>query len=160
MGETVTPEAFREACARLAAAVSVATLRDEEGRPHGMTISTFTPVSLEPPLVLISIDNQCTLLDRFLCSEWFAVSLLDESQQAIAVAFAEKPQGRFDGIAWSAGLLGQPLIDGAVAAFECRRVDQRRAGDHTILFGEVAGVEAGDGRPLIYSARGYRKIEP
>jgi flavin reductase (DIM6/NTAB) family NADH-FMN oxidoreductase RutF len=160
MGEVVNPGAFREACSRLAASVSVATVLDVGGEPQGLTISTFTPVSLEPPLILLSIANETPLLDYFLHSEWFAVSVLNEEQQEIAARFAEKAEGRFDGVSWKEGVYGLPLIDGSVAAFECRRTGEYLAGDHTVVFGKVVKVRTADGRPLLYGARGYRRLAP
>ncbi len=158
IGEVVNAETFREACSRMASSVSVATVVGPGGEPQGLTISSFTPVSLEPPLVLISIGNETPLLDYFLRSEWFAVSVLEETQRGIAGAFAEKPEGRFDGVSWKQGVYGPPLIDGSVAAFECRRTGEYRAGDHTVLFGEVARVRVAEGKPLLYGARGYRRL--
>lgn len=160
IGEVVNPDTFREACSRLATSVSVAAVLAPGGEPQGLTISSFTPVSLEPPLILISLGNETPLLDYFLQSEWFAVSVLSEGQQGIAAAFAEKPEGRFDGVSWNQGVYGQPLIDGSVAAFECRRTGEYRAGDHTVVFGEVVKVRTADGRPLLYGARGYRRLAP
>ncbi len=154
------PATFRDACSRLAASVSIATVTDPSGNPQGLTVSSFTPVSLDPALVLVSIGNESPLLDFFLQSQWFAVSLLTESQQPVAVAFAEKDEGRFDAVSWSQGMYGQPLICGSLATFECRRVGERRAGDHTILFGEVVRVKAAEGRPLLYGARDYRRLAP
>jgi flavin reductase (DIM6/NTAB) family NADH-FMN oxidoreductase RutF len=158
IGDGVNPDTFRDACSRMVTSVSVATVLGPGGEPQGLTISSFTPVSLEPPLILISIGNETPLLDYFLQSEWFAVSVLGEAQQGIAAAFAEKPEGRFDGVSWNQGVYGQPLIDGSVAAFECRRTGEYRAGDHTVVFGEVVRVRVAEGKPLLYGARGYRRL--
>lgn len=154
----VDAEAFREACARLASGVSIATVCDASGSPHGMTISTFTPVSLDPPLVLISVDARCALLPHFRRSHSFAVNLLEESQIELSIAFSVKPEHRFEGVDWTAGLTGAPLIHRCLASLECRRLRMDEIGDHFVIYGEVIQTRTAEGRPLIYFDRAYQKL--
>ncbi len=155
----VAPEIFREACAQLASGVSIATVRDTAGTAHGMTISTFTPVSLDPPLVLICVDSRCALLPHFRASSSFAVNLLAESQADLSIAFSVKPEHRFEGVEWSEGITGAPLITGSIASLECRRTAMQESGDHWVIFGEVVNTRTAPGRPLVYFERGYRFLK-
>src|SRR5215831_5026839 len=77
----VAPDAFLRACAQFSTGVAIATVLDPAGAPHGMTVNSFTSVSLEPPLVLICIDHKARILDHFLASQAFAINILRENQQ-------------------------------------------------------------------------------
>ncbi len=154
----VSPEAFREACAHFASGVAIATTRDPLGNPHGLTISSFTPVSLDPPLVLICVDSHCALLAHFRSSAFFAVNILEASQRALSEAFALKPDQRFDNVDWSAGVTAAPLLAGSLATIECRKTRILEAGDHGVVFGEVVAAAVHSGRPLVYFHRAYRAL--
>jgi len=137
----------------------VVTVLDREGSPHGMTASSFTSVSLDPPLVLVCVDHQANVLGHFLRSDYLAINVLNETQQELSVRFARRGEDRFDGVECYPGQNGVPLIPGAIANFECairRTVD---AGDHTIFIAEVLGVSYREGRPLVYYGSGYRKLD-
>jgi flavin reductase (DIM6/NTAB) family NADH-FMN oxidoreductase RutF len=150
---------FCRTCAKFPTGVTIVTVLDREGGPHGLTASSFTSVSLEPPLILVCVDHRANVLEHFRRSESLAINVLDEKQQELSVRFARRGEKRFDGIEWYPGQNGVPLIPGAIAHFECgiqRTVD---AGDHTIFIAEVLGVSCREGRPLIYYGSGYRKLE-
>ncbi len=149
---------FRQACSQFASGVAVATVRAEDGTPHGLTVSSFTPVSVAPPLILVCIDYQCTCADRFRSSPYFAVNILTERQRDLSVAFAAKPEGRFEGVPYAPGLGGAPLLEGALAVIECRRERLAEAGDHMVLFGEVLRADVRGGDPLVYFQRAYRAL--
>jgi flavin reductase (DIM6/NTAB) family NADH-FMN oxidoreductase RutF len=151
-------EALRQACALFATGVTVATVRASNGSPHGLTVSSFTSVSIEPPLVLICIDYTCPFLAHFRLSTNFAVNVLSESQRDLSVIFAEKPEGRFEGLAWHANHTGAPLLAGCLATIECRVTTILEAGDHAIFLGEVVHAEWNEGRPLLYFNRDYRAL--
>jgi flavin reductase (DIM6/NTAB) family NADH-FMN oxidoreductase RutF len=136
----------------------VATVRAADGAPHGLTISSFTSVSISPPLILICIDFASQAVDHFRRGPYFAVNILTDSQRDLSVTFAEKPEGRFDGVAWQPGETGAPLLKGALAALECRVERVLDAGDHAVVFGEVVRVECREGRPLLYFNREYRVL--
>ena len=154
----MSPEAFREACAHFASGIAIATTRDPLGNPHGLTISSFTPVSLDPPLVLICVDSHCALLAHFRSCPFFAVNILEASQRALSEAFALKPDQRFDNVDWSAGVTASPLLAGSLATMECRKTRILEAGDHSVVFGEVAAAAVHPGRPLVYFHRAYRAL--
>ena len=152
-------DSFREACARYATGVTVAAVKDAEGRPHGLTANSFTSVSADPPMALVCVDHRASAYQRFFEAGAFAINILAEEQRALSERFAGPADERFEGVAWREGeATGAPLLAEALAWLECvvrRRVE---AGDHTVFIGEVKAAGAGDGRPLVYFLRGYRAI--
>ena len=156
---TLGTKKFREACSQFATGVTVATVRAADNSLHGLTISSFAPVSMEPPLVSICIDHSCTFLEHFRACTHFAVNVLTESQRDISIAFAEKETDRFEGVEWYLGQTGVPLLRGAAATFECEVMSVIEAGDHAIFLGEVLHAEAPAGRPLVYFNREYRSLK-
>lgn len=155
---SVPPTTFRDACALFATGVAVACVADPEGNPHGLTINSFTGVSLAPPLILICIDGGCKLLQYFRISQFFAVNVLNHTQQNLSVAFAVKPERRFEGVAWRPGHTGAPLLDDVLATIECRATSVIEAGDHAVIFGEVVHASLSTGEPLLYYNRSYRTL--
>lgn len=125
-----------------------------------MTVSSFTPVSIEPPLILVCIDHGCTFLHHFRACSYFAVNVLAESQRDISVTFACKDEGRFEGVQWSESPKGVPLLQGSLATFECQLAAVIEAGDHAIFLGEVVNAEYQGGNPLLYFNREYRALRP
>jgi flavin reductase (DIM6/NTAB) family NADH-FMN oxidoreductase RutF len=128
-------DAFRNACALYATGIAVATVRAPDGAPHGLTVNSFTSVSLQPPLILICIDYSFNFLSHFRACSNFAVNVLSESQRDLCVTFAAKPEGRFAGIDWYTNTSGAPLLPGCIAYFECRLSSIIEAGDHAIFLG-------------------------
>ena len=150
--------AFRRACSRFATGVAIATVRAEDGTPHGLTVNSFASVSMEPPLILICIDLRCNFLQYFRRSSHFAVNVLAEAQRHLADAFAVKPKDRFDGVEWYEGETGSALLHGAIAALECGVQRIIAAGDHEILLGQVVSARVEEGQPLLYFRSDYREI--
>lgn len=159
----VSPEAFRDAMARLAGAVTLVTAR-HEGGDVGMTATAFLSVSAEPPLVLVSVGRP-TRMRRVLraTSDW-GVSLLARDQRDVAATFARPSADddgtRFDGVPLVRGArTGVALVAGALARFECRTYRTVDAGDHILIVGAVLDVElASGGEPLLYFERDYRTL--
>ncbi len=156
----VTPAAFRALLGRFASGVTVVTAFDEEGRPHGMTVSAFASVSMSPPLVLVCIDRSATMLPMLQPGGTFAVNILAESQAAISQRFADEAMElRFDGIAWHEAEGRAPWIEGAHARLSCATSQRVSAGDHEILIGRVlAGDHAEDTSPLVYHRGAYGSL--
>jgi flavin reductase (DIM6/NTAB) family NADH-FMN oxidoreductase RutF len=151
---------FCLACAQFATGVAVATVLDPAGAPHGITVNSFTSVSLDPPLVLICIGHAAGILAHFRTSPSFGINVLSETQEHLSLRFAERGRDRFGDIPWAPGETGVPLIPGVLGAIECRRVRTETAGDHDIFIGEVVGTSVRGGRPLIYYGSAYRRLEP
>ena len=155
----ISDEEFRAALSNFASGVTVVTTTDATGRFHGITVSAFCSVSLEPPLVLICIEKTTTSHYAFEESEIFAVNILDEQQAAISDHFATPFLDKFNGVEYALGKLGAPLITGAIVNLECRLRHSLNGGDHSIFVGEVEDAVFNSGRPLLYFHGGYRKLE-
>jgi len=157
----MTSEEFRKVCSRFATGVAVLTVSDGAQAPHGLTVNSFTSVSAEPPLVLVCVAETCTLLPLLETASHFGLSFLEETQQDISLRFAFVPERRFEGVHWSRGPNGIPLIDSALGWLECRIEHRIQGGDHRILIGEVVGAQAdSSGSPLVYFGSGYRRLAP
>jgi flavin reductase (DIM6/NTAB) family NADH-FMN oxidoreductase RutF len=154
----VSSEEFRRACGRFSSGVTIATVLDAEGAPHGLTVSSFTSVSLVPPLISICLGHAVTVIDLFRASNFFGVNILSETQQYLAEQFARKGHDRFQGVAWTAGATGVPLIDDVLAAIECQVERRIPVGDHDILVGRMVGTRVTDGQPLLHFFGEYQKL--
>lgn len=155
---SIDPATFRSVLGRFATGVTVVTTRDAEGRDHGMTVSAFGSVSLDPPLVLCCIEHGAAMRSVVENASMFAVSILSASQEALSRRFSERENERFDGIGYERGQSGAALLTGALAWLECRIVARHEAGDHTIIIGEVENAEAHRGAPLLYYRGGYNQL--
>ena len=155
----VSPDLFRKVAGCFATGVTVVTTEDREGVPYGLTVNSFTSVSLDPPLVLICLDNGLTGLDIFLESGRFAVNILTQKQQDISNHFASRGTDRSQG-PYAPGETGVPVVTGSMAWFECETVHKYAGGDHVILVGEVQAARLGDSdaEPLLFYRGRYRNI--
>jgi len=155
---------FREAMAQLAAGVAVITVQEERD-DIGTTVSSLMSVSLEPPLVLVSIASQSYVTEVLLRRDRWAASLLADGQQAIASRFATpgRPSARLllAGVAHHRGAhSGALIVEGGVTALEAESVQVVPAGDHTLFIGEVLGVDYVDATraPLVRLRSRYRAV--
>lgn len=167
--EGVSDDEFKAAMSRLAAGVVLVTAHDPDDGPHGedvgMTATAFLSVSLDPPLVLVSLRNDSRMDDLLAEVPVWAVSLLSESQRHVAGRFAMK--GRvsdrllFADLPYTRGShSGAPLVGGALATLECRTESRVVAGDHTLVIGRVLATElpSAEGGPLTYFRGKYRTL--
>jgi flavin reductase (DIM6/NTAB) family NADH-FMN oxidoreductase RutF len=154
----VSPDDFRHACGRFATGVCVATVLDPQGGPHGLTVSSFTSVSLEPPLVLICLGHAVTVIEYFRQAKYFGINVLRGDQRELSDRFARKGFDRFNGLPWDRGESGVPLMPGALAAMECEVEQRVTSGDHDIFVGRMVRAVVEDGEPLIYYASRYREL--
>ncbi|GGH80922.1 flavin reductase (DIM6/NTAB) family NADH-FMN oxidoreductase RutF [Pullulanibacillus pueri] len=145
---------FREAMSHFATGVTViTTLVDEE--IHGMTANAFMSVSLEPRLVLISIDNKAHTRERIQASGQFAVNILTDKQQALSQAFASKEHHHHIDFDWFECL---PVIKDALVTLVCKVYESHKAGDHTLFLGEVTHLKLNEGSPLTYYQGTYTSL--
>jgi flavin reductase (DIM6/NTAB) family NADH-FMN oxidoreductase RutF len=149
---------FREALGQFAAGVTVVTTRDATGRPLGLTVTAFSSVSLDPPLVLVCVDNRSEANAGFRDSGLFGVSVLAEDQEAMSKRFAAGGAAKFNGLSLQTGQTGVLLVPGAIAHVECRVTATHAGGDHTIYVGEVVALAAWPGRPLVHQGSAYRRL--
>lgn len=145
------PEPFRAALGRFATGVTIVTARGADGTPVGLTANSFNSVSLQPPLVLWSLSWQSTAMEVFQDASHYAISVLSAQQKDLAIRFASKGVDRWAGVAHTDGACGAPLIEGAIATFECLNRSRYKEGDHTVFVGEVLHCQhRSELRPLLY----------
>ncbi|NQW21155.1 MAG: flavin reductase family protein [Chloroflexi bacterium] len=152
-------EMYRDAWSRFATGVTVITTVEPGGAVHGMTASSVTSVSLDPPLVLAVIDESRQSHGLIESTGRFGMSILDSSQTDIAKHFATPPESR--GNLHSkhiTHLSGTPVIANALAAMDCKVTAAHKAGDHTVFIGEVESIEIGDGDPLVWFQRQFGRF--
>jgi 3-hydroxy-9,10-secoandrosta-1,3,5(10)-triene-9,17-dione monooxygenase reductase component len=149
---------LRRALGRFATGVTVVTTRAPDGRPVGMTASSFNAVSLEPPLVLWSIGRASANHAAFTTASCWAVHVLALDQRQLAEHFARRGVDRFAGIETEPGLEGLPLLTGCAARFECRASAVHAAGDHSIMVGAVQRLLVGAEQPLVVHASRFAAL--
>ncbi len=157
----ISPMEFRRACGQFATGVTVVTVRDGRG-VRGMTANSFTSVSLDPPLVLVSIDRRNRTHELLESGGQFAVNVLAESHAEISDRFAGRHgpvQDVFDDLPHHLSSDGLPVIDGALASFICQLEAIHPAGDHSLFIGRVERIESAPGAaPLLFFAGGYQRL--
>jgi flavin reductase (DIM6/NTAB) family NADH-FMN oxidoreductase RutF len=156
----VSPERFRQALAHWASGVTIVTSRAGE-RVHGMTVSAFSSVSLDPPLVLVCADKTSDTYAVIAEAGFFAVNILSSEQQELSNRFAsEKDEHlRFVGLETREAVTGAPLLPGCLIHLDCRLAATHDAGDHVIYVGRVEAIEDGaSGEPLVYLQGSYRAL--
>ena len=142
-----------------ATGVTVVTCADAKGRPHGLTVNSFTSVSLDPPLVLVCLAKAAASAAPLVESPHFAINVLRTEQRPASITFSSRVEDRFGQTRWTEGAEGAPLLAGSLAQFECARHAVHDGGDHHILVGRVkrAGYEIGPD-PLLYFKGKYRRL--
>ena len=155
---SVDADGFRAALGQFASGITVVTTRDAEGHPLGLTVSAFSSVSLEPPLVLVSVDTRSETHAGFKASGMFAVSVLAEGQDEVSRLFARGGRKKFAAVPMQTGTHGLLLVPDALAHLECAVRASHPAGDHTIYVGEILSLSVRPGRPLVYHRGAYRHL--
>ena len=150
---------FRTALSRFPSGVTIVTTKDASGRFHGITVSAFSSVSLEPPMILVCIEKTTGSHYAFQESEFFVVNVLDEEQENLSNRFASQIPDKFDGVEYRLGLGEIPVLEVALVTLECRLAYAHEGGDHTIFVGLVEKSETRDGKPLVYWHGDYRRLE-
>lgn len=150
------PHAYRKALGRFATGITVITTMTPDG-PVGITINSFSSVSLDPALILWSLGKTSNRHDTFQSAKHFAVHVLDADQRDVCDAFVQSTNG-FDGVEISINPQGVPLITGCLAVFECEQYSCHNAGDHTIILGEVHRAQERGGTALVFANGGYATL--
>jgi flavin reductase (DIM6/NTAB) family NADH-FMN oxidoreductase RutF len=154
----IDPRDFRTALGTFATGVTVITAAAADGKPVGLTCNSFASVSLNPPLVLWSLQIYSQSLAAFQNASHFAVNVLGASQQAMATQFATTLEDRFAGVAWTPGLGKAPILKDSVANFQCRAADRYYGGDHVIFLGAVEAYAYTRDEPLLFARGGYGRF--
>jgi len=157
---TFDSRTFRNAIGRFTTGVAVATCRQADGSRVGLTVNSFNSVSLDPPLVLFSIDRKARSCPQFVEAGHFAVNILRADQAWLSKAFASADLPRWEGLALATLATGAPVLAEALATFDCRTVAAHDGGDHVIFVGQVLELRAAEGDPLLYFRGAYRALAP
>lgn len=153
-------KAFRQALSEFATGVAVITAESSGGEPIGMTMSSFNSVSIDPPLVLFSVDRSANSLPAMSTAKGFAVNILGREQEDISNRFARALSDKWSRIKCTLGHAQAPLITGSLASFECEPYAQYDGGDHMIFVVRVIRytVRAGNPAPLVFFRGRYRDL--
>ncbi|MFC5496267.1 flavin reductase [Caenimonas terrae] len=151
---------LRQVLGSFVTGVTVITTVDAAGKPHGLTVNSFSSVSLDPPLVLWSQSLNAPSHPVFLQAERFVVNILADDQVEISNKFARGNADKFAGCATDPGLGGVPLIRGSAAWLECRRMESFRGGDHMVFLGQVERIERTGRQPLVFGGGRYLVAQP
>jgi flavin reductase (DIM6/NTAB) family NADH-FMN oxidoreductase RutF len=150
--------AFRQALGHFPTGVCVVT-SVFEGVALGMTVSSFNSLSLDPPLILFSIDGRAPSLPQWERARGYAVNVLAENQKDVADRFAKSRSKKWEGVTYSAGFLDAPVLPGVAAVLECAAWARHEAGDHVLFIAEVKRFRTSpDRRPLVFSGGRYGEI--
>lgn len=148
---------LRQALGRFATGVTVVTCHGAKG-PCGITANSFSPVSLEPPLVLWNIAKVSHSLRAYLDAEYFAINVLAAGQQELSSHFAQSDHTVFNGIDYDTSDRGVPLLPDSVACFECHTHQVHDCGDHYIIVGEVDSYRSNEREPLLFYNGRYASV--
>jgi len=150
---------FRTALGHFATGITVVTARASNGELLGVTVNSFNSVSLDPPLILFSLERRALSLPAFEEAGSFAVNILSESQTNLSQNFARTQGDKWHGIAFDCWETGSPILRGSLAAFDCRTYAIHDGGDHRVFIGEVLRFEAlTEGTPLLYFRGSYTAL--
>ncbi len=161
MSKAIDPALFRETLGHYPTGVAVVTAVAEDGKPVGMVVGTFSSVSLDPPLIAFFPASTSKSFEQLRTARTFAVNVLASDQEPVCRKLATSGADKFDGVRWRPGMLGSPIIEGAVSWIDCTFEDIREAGDHYIVLGRVheLAVERPT-LPLLFFQGGYGRFSP
>jgi flavin reductase (DIM6/NTAB) family NADH-FMN oxidoreductase RutF len=155
----IDPRQFRDALGHFATGVTVVTTRDAGGQPVGVTVNSFSSLSLDPPLILWSLAKKSYSLAAFEAADGFAVHVLASDQQALSDRFARAGADKFTDLPFGAGPGELPLLPRCAAVFQCRTEHRYDGGDHLILVGRVQRFSTEDRPPLLFYRGRYATPE-
>lgn len=149
------PKSFRKALGAFTTGVTIVTTRDASGKDVGLTANSFNSVSLDPPLILWSIDRKSSNYQAFMDEDHFAVHILSVNQEALSGQFARSGIERFSGVEVSRGPHNIPLLNDCSARFICKTHERYAGGDHVIIVGEVIEFDSAPVSPLVFHSGNY-----
>ncbi|MCX7098221.1 MAG: flavin reductase family protein [Methylococcales bacterium] len=157
---TVSVDDFKKALQLWASGVAVVTTSSEEFGVQGMTVTAFSSVSVNPPQILVCINESADTGSGIFASQCFAVNVLKSGQQDLSNQFAggASQQQRFENTDWGVGLTGAPILNDTLMSLDCKVVEQVQAGTHWIIIGEVQEAVCRSGEPLLYYSGAYRQL--
>lgn len=157
---TIDPQELRRCFGSFMTGVTIVTSHDADQNPVGFTANSFTSVSLDPPLLLVCIDNKSDNISAYTKGNGFAVNVLAADQEELSNRFASPIDDRFDGVNWSTTATGHPVFDDTAAYFDCTLDQTVAAGDHTVLIGRIEACHSSGKAGLGYSSGKYFTLNP
>src|SRR4029079_14661426 len=153
------PRTLRDALGCFATGVTVVTCLNAAGEPAGITVNSFTSVSLDPPLLLVCLAQPAASAGALIEASHFAVNMLQTGEQPASITFSTRVEDRFGSTPWSCGEAGAPILKDSLSVFECERFGVHDGGDHHLLVGQVvkASFDASLD-PLLYFRGKYRRL--
>ena len=153
--------ALRHALSHFATGVCVVTALGTDGNRLGMTVNSFSSVSLDPPLVLFNIARSCRGFDGWISAKCYGINVLSADQAEVSNRFARAQSDKWAGLKVETGHGGLPLLPDAIARFVCEREGRHDGGDHVILLSRVVAFDfAAEADPLCFFAGRFRKLGP
>jgi len=146
----IDPRELRDVLGNFATGVAVVTSIGDAGKPVGMTINSFSSVSLDPPLVLWSIGLNTPSRGAYATHPSFAINIMCADSKDVSLHFAKPSDDKFEGVDWTPGHDGVPVLTSALATLECRVQDRIISGDHEIYIGRVMCIDQQEGDPLLF----------
>lgn len=150
---------LRNVMGSFATGVTIVTTLDHERNPVGLTVNSFSSLSLEPALILWSLQKTSANLDNFLKGEFFCVNILKKEQLDTAWKFAKKDTEKFEHENYSKGVGGVPVLANCLSDIQCKRVEHYDCGDHVLFIGEVQDFNVNEGEPLLFYAGQFGNLE-
>lgn len=154
----IDPRQFRNALGQFPTGVAIITTLSPEGEPIGVTVNSFSSVSLDPPMILWSLDKKAYSLAAFAAAKRFAVHVLAEHQESLSNRFARPSGEKFAHLEVLAGLGGVPLLPDCLTIFECTAEHCYEGGDHLIFVGQVERFEVSEQPPLVFHRGKYGQL--
>lgn len=158
MNVQIDIEKYKELLGNYPTGVNVVTTIKNDNTPIGLTINSFASVSLNPSLILWSLDKNNYSLEIFKKAKYFAVNILASGQKSIAQLFSKKEVNRFANCSWRLSEYNLPIINDTVGYLECETYEIIEAGDHFIIIGKVIIMHNSNKEPLLYHKRTFGKI--
>ncbi len=155
---TLDVREIRNMMGHFATGVTVITTKDSAGKAFGLTVNSFTSLSLNPPLVIVCVDKTVDCYSCFDETKVFTVNVLSEDQEELSRRFSTKGLEKFEGIQWRMGENGAPLLEGVIGTIECKVTHSYEGGDHTIFLGEILSATAKEDRPLLFFKGKYHRL--
>lgn len=151
-------ELLRKALGCFPTGVVVVTTVGDNGAPVGLTVNSFSSVSLDPPLILWSIALNAPSLSAFRTHPGFTINVLAEDQQELGLQFARPSENKFDGVEWQPGYADTPILSNALAVLQCSTYQRYEGGDHEIYLGEVKKINFNEQQPLVFHRGQFAKL--
>ena len=157
---TVGVDDFKKAMQLWASGVTVVTTHSEKFGIQGMTVTAFSSVSINPPQVLVCINESADTGAGIQESQCFVVNVLSSTQQDASNQFAggSSQEQRFENTSWTAGIAGAPILENSIMSLECKVIEKIHAGTHWIIIGEVQDCACRAGEPLLYYRGAYQQL--